>query len=295
MQNLLNFLWKNYAFILFIILELIALSMVVSYGHQSAVFAYSSNQVGGKVFTSWQSIIHYFNLGIANEQLVEENNRLRKLLPQSFIDRDIRVFDTTSLFQDSLLTWDTIEQKIIPTDTSIYAFEYIGAKTISNSVHKQKNYLMLNKGYNQGIRENMGVIGPDGVVGIVYSVSKDFSTVVSLLNTKTRISSKLKTNNELGILQWDGKDRNIAQFNSIETYTKIQVGDTIITSGFSHIFPEGISLGSIKDYHQKTGSNTYHISVKLSTQFSKLQYVTIVKNRFYDEQIILEKSLEDKE
>lgn len=284
MLNLLNFLWKNYAFFLFLLLETIALSLVVSAGHQSAVFAYSSNQLGGQVFTSWQSITKYFSLGEANEQLLEENIQLRNQLQQSFLDRNSQVFD-------SLLSLDSLP--IQKADTLIQAFDYIGAKVISNSVHKQKNYLMLNKGYKQGVRENMGVIGPSGGVGIVYSVSNDFCTVVSFLNTKTRISAKFKSNNELGTLIWDGMDANIAQLISIETYVPVHVGDTIISSGFSHIFPAGIMLGTVLDYHIPNGDNTYHISVKLSSNFSRLKYVTLVRNRFYEEQMILENKLEE--
>lgn len=286
MLNLLNFLWKNYAFFLFLLLELIGLSMVVSNGHQSAIFAYSSNQIGGSAFNSWQSIVHYFSLGEANEQLVKENNDLRSQLSSSFIERDLQVFDSISI-TDSLPT----SQK--PLDTLIQVFDYMGAKVISNSVHKQKNYMMINKGRNQGIKKNMGVIGPDGIVGIVYSVSNDFSTVISLLNIKTRMSAKIKNNNELGNLQWDGQKQNIAQLNSIETYIPIHVGDSIISSGFSHIFPEGILFGTIQDYHKKAGDNNYYISVKLSTNFSNLHYVSVVRNKFYEEQILLEEGMEE--
>lgn len=286
MLNLLNFLWKNYAFFLFLLLELIGLSLVVSNGHQSAIFAYSSNQIGGNAFNSWQSIVHYFSLGEANEQLVKENNDLRNQLSSSFIERDLQVFDSITL-PDSL---SAIQN---PSDTLIQVFDYMGAKVISNSVHKQKNYMMINKGRNQGIKENMGVIGPDGIVGIVYSVSNDFSTVISLLNIKTRMSAKIENNNELGNLQWDGQKQNIAQLNSIETYIPIHVGDTIISSGFSHIFPEGILFGTIQDYHKKAGDNNYYISVKLSTNFSNLHYVSVVRNRFYEEQILLEEKIEE--
>jgi len=292
MLNLLNFLWKNYAFFLFLVLEFFALSMVVSNGHQSAIFAYSSNQMGGNAFNSWQSIVHYFNLGEANEQLAKENNELRSQLSYSYLDRNLQVFDNISI-KDSLIINDSVILKEITEDTLISNFDYIGAKVISNSVHKQKNYLMINKGKNQGVKENMGIIGPNGIVGIVYSVSKDFSTVISILNTKTRISAKIKNNNELGNLQWDGKKQNIAQLNSIETYIPIHVGDSIISSGYSHIFPEGILLGTIQDYHKKTGDNNYYISVKLSTDFSKLQYISIIRNHFYEEQMILEKTLEE--
>ncbi len=249
MLNLLNFLWRYYAFFLFIVLEIIALSLVVSNGHQSAVFAYTSNQIGGNAFSSWQSIVQYFNLKEANIQLVEENNRLRAKLKESHLDRTAESFDPI-VISDSLLKQDSLYLLQNKNPQQIENFEYLGAKVVSNSIHKQKNYLMLNMGKNQGVKENMGVIGPQGAVGIIYSVSDDFSTAISLLNIKTQISAKLKTNNELGSLKWDGLDANSAQLYSIETYIPIHVGDTIITSGFSHIFPENVLLGTIEDYHQ---------------------------------------------
>lgn len=286
MLNLLNFLVKNYAFFLFLLLEAIALNMVVSSGHQSASFAYTSNQMGGQAFSSWKSIAHYFNLAEANKQLADENILLRAELKNSFLDRDIQAFDSLIIQQDSL-------NEEFPSDTLVSSFDYISAKVISNSIHKQKNYLMLNKGRKQGVSENMGVIGSNGCVGIVYSVSEDFSTVVSLLNIKTRISAKIKSNQELGSIRWDGKDSQLAKLESIETYIPLHIGDTIISSGFSHIFPEGIMIGTIKDFYTPEGQNTYEIIIKLSTNFSALNYVTIIRNRFYEEQLLLEKMQED--
>ena len=286
MLNLLNFLRKNYAFFLFLILEAAALSMVVSSGHPSASFAYASNQMGGKAFSSWESISHYFNLGEANKQLSNENTYLRGQIQSSFLDRDFTSFDSIKI------EFDTLKAPIL-NDSMLPSFDYLSAKVISNSVHKQKNYIMLNKGLNQGIKENMGVLGSEGIIGIVFSVSEDFCTVVSVLNTNTRISSKIKTNHELGSLHWDGKDSQFAQLHSIENYIPLHVGDTIISSGFSHIFPEGISIGTISDYHLEEGKNTYHISLKLSTDFSRLNYVTIIRNKFYEEQMMLEKIQEE--
>jgi len=285
MLNLLSFLWKNYAFFLFLLLEAISMSMAVSSGHQSAVFAYTSNQIGGQAFSSWQSITHYFYLQETNEQLANENTFLRSQLKTSFLDRNTIVLSNPS----SLL--DSSSSQI--TDTLIPAFDFMSAKVISNSIHKQKNYLMLNKGRKQGVRENMGVIGGKGAIGIIYSVSDDFSTVISILNTKMSLSAKLLSNQELGSIQWDGKDSQFAYLNSIETYIPIHVGDTIISSGYSHIFPEGILIGTISDYHTTEGSNTYSIIVKLSTNFSALNYVSIIRNRFYNEQLMLEKLEED--
>lgn len=287
MLNLLNFLWKNYAFFLFLLLETIALSMVVSSGHQSAVFAYTSNQLGGQAFSSWQSITHYFELGEANKQLVAENSRLHQKMKYSFLNRDSQVFDSIIISKDS------INPDSLKTDSLILSFDYIGAEVVSNSIHKQKNYLMLNKGTAQGVKTNMGVMGPNGGVGIVYSVSNDFCTVISFLNTKTRISVKLISNNELGSLQWNGNDPNIAQLTSIETYIPLHIGDSIVSSGYSHIFPEGILIGTIKEFNTSTGQNTYNINIQLSTNFSSLQNVTIIRNKFYEEQMMLEKRWED--
>ena len=292
MRNLLVFLWKSYAFFLFVVLEITALTMVFSNGHQSAVFNYFSNQVGGKAFNSWKNVDGYLNLTKTNELLAAENLALRNQLRSNYLERHDQYFANPILYDsiaDSLLL---TPEKV---DTTIRAYEYFGAKVVSNTINKQKNYLMLNKGLKHGVRANMGVVSQLGVVGIVNNVSSDFCTVLPIINIKSRISAKLKTNHEMGNLMWDGSDSEFAQLNSIESYIPVSIGDTIITSGFSYIFPEGIMIGTIADFYPLPNENSYYISVKLSTDFSSLQYVSIVKNLFYDEQMRLEKSLEEKE
>ena len=261
--------------------------MLVSNGHQSAIFSYASNQVGGQVFSSSESIKHYFKLSETNKQLAEENIALRAQIKTSFLDRDFNCFSGSVSPIDSLHINDTISAALTP------SFDFLSAKVISNSVHKKKNYLMLNKGVNQGIKPNMGVIGPHGAVGIVHSISDDFCTVISLLNTKAHISAKLLSNQELGNLSWDGNNPQIAQLNSIETYIPIKIGDTIVSSGYSHVFPELVLLGTISGFEKVIGENTYRINVKLSTNFNALNYVTIVRNLYFIEQIDLE-TLEEK-
>jgi len=262
--------------------------MVVSSGHQSAIFSYASNQVGGQVFSSTESIKHYFSLDEANKQLQKENNYLRSKIKESYLDRSQGIFDDNASHIDSL------SDNAVFSDTLAPAFDYLSAKVISNSVHKKKNFFMLNKGRRQGIRENMGVIGPQGGVGIVHSVSDDFCTAISLININTHISAKLLSNQELGSLSWDGKDPKIAQLNSIETYIPIKIGDTVVSSGYSHVFPESILLGTIQDFGKTAGDNTYHINIKLSTNFSALSYVTVVRNIYLNEQLSLNKKEEDK-
>lgn len=262
--------------------------MVISSGHQSAIFSFASNQIGGKAFNSIESIKHFFYLSEANKQLIKENINLRAQIKTSFLDRDQHIFNNTNIQTDSSFSNTDY------TDTLSPSFDYLSAKVISNSIHKKKNYLMLNKGRKQGVSANMGVVGPQGAVGIVYSVSDDFCTVISILNINTHISAKLLSNQELGSLSWDGKDSEIAQLNSIETYIPIEIGDSIISSGFSHVFPESILLGTIKDYNTTVKENTYHINIKLSTNFSALNYVTLTRNLFLNEQMGLKK-MEEKQ
>jgi len=264
--------------------------MLVSNGHHSAIFSYASNQLGGQVFSSTESIKHYFLLAETNKQLAEENIYLRSQIKVSYLDRDLKQFDVHFSQTDSLQLNDTITHTA---DTLTRSFDYISAKVISNSVHKKKNYLMLNKGKNQGITPNMGVIGPYGAVGIVHSVSNDFCTVISLLNTKAHISAKLLENQELGNISWNGNNYQTAQLNSIETYIPIKIGDTIVSSGYSHVFPESVLLGTISDFEKVIGENTYRINVKLSTNFNALNYVTIVRNLYFSEQMDL-RTLEEK-
>ncbi len=292
MRKLLVFLWRSYAFFMFVVLEIIALSMVFSNGHQAAVFNYFSNQIGGKAFSSWQNVDGYLDLKKTNEMLVAENLSLRNQLRTGYLERHDKYFENPPLYDsiaDSLLL---TPEKV---DTTIRAYEYFGAKVISNSISRQKNYMMLNKGLKQGVRVNMGVVSQLGVVGIVNNVSSDFCTVLPIINIKSRISAKLKTNHEMGNLMWDGSDSEFAQLNSIESYIPVSVGDTVITSGFSYIFPEGIMIGTVADFYPLPNENSYYISVKLCAEFSSLQYVSLVKNLFYDEQMRLEKTLEDKE
>ncbi|OYT16439.1 MAG: rod shape-determining protein MreC [Bacteroidetes bacterium 4572_77] len=292
MRNLLNFLWKNYAFFLFLFFESISLSMLFSSGHQSAIFSYTSNQMAGKFYQTYDDIWQYFHLTQTNSDLMAENIRLRTQLEETKMIRDTTIFNEITILSDTFkLKNDTLikDSIVFYRDTTKPNFEYISAKVISNSIRKPKNYLMLNKGKNQGIKKNMGVVGPYGGVGIVYAVSDDFCTVISFLNTQSLISAKIQRNNELGSLQWDGKNPSIAHLKSIETYIPIQIGETVVSSGFSHIFPEGILLGTIKDFHMVDGSNTYNIDIQLSTKFSKLKYVSIIRNRFYEEQIELER------
>lgn len=278
MRYLLHFLWKNYAFLLFLILELISLVFVVNGNkHQSAVFSSIANQYGGKVFTSYSNMRSYFHLKEANELLSIENAYLKdQLLSSQF------ALDSTNFQSFTPLA------EIILTDSTKFLFDFISAKVISNSTNRQKNYIMLNKGSKHGIRKNMGIIGPNGIVGVIFEVSEDFSSGISLLNIKQSVSAKLKHNNELGILIWDGVSPLYGQLDAVENYVPIAIGDTIITSGFSHIFPGGENIGVVEEFNEIPGKTLWNIKVKFNTSFTQLFWVSIARNLNYEQQIALE-------
>jgi len=169
-------------------------------------------------------------------------------------------------------------------------YTYIPAQVISNSVNKQYNFVTIDRGSNHGIKPEMAVISPRGVVGVVYSVSANYATVISLLNRDFMLSVKIRKNNYFGPLAWEGINPEIASLTEIPYHVNVQKGDTIVTSGYSTIFPEGLLVGVVSDF-QIEKSNFYRINVELSEKFRQLTYVYVINNLLSDEQINLEEQL----
>ena len=248
--------------------------MVNYNNYQNSQFLNSSNVISGGIYNKVSSITDYLSLARTNEELNRENARLRNLLRSSF---KLSV-DSSFLFTDS-----------------IYQQQYIyrTAKIVNNSVNKQLNYITLDKGKIHGIEREMAVITKDGVVGVVKSVSDNYSSVISLLNGRLKVSAKIKGNNYFGSLSWDGKDYRKALLQDIPFHVNIAKGDTIVTSGFSTIFPEGVKLGTVDEILSSSGSNFQNVSVILSNDFKNISYVKVVGDLMKNERIILEKGVED--
>lgn len=272
MDKLFHFLWRNNIVILFLLLEFASFYLIVKNNkYQSAGFFNSSNVVVGNVYNTYSNVTDYINLKKSNELLLAENARLLSLSANNFFR-----IDST---QDKLVKDSIYKQKFI----------YLEAKVINNTITKRNNFLTLDKGSLHGIEPEMAVIAPDGVVGIVKDVSENFSSVMSLLNKNIMISSKHKKTSYLGILSWSGGDPTMANLIDIPKNAVINTGDTIITSGASAIFPEGIMVGTIDEFSLKDGANFYDMDLNLSTQFGKLAYVYVVKNLMKEEIRTLEK------
>ncbi len=272
MRNFFHFIIRNHFILLFLLLEIVSFYMVVNYNsYQRASWISSSNSVSGGVYRSFSDATQYLQLKQINEELAKENTYLRSQLPSSFKDSK----DYFSLVYDSL---------------NKRQYTYRTAKVINNSVNKHFNYITLNKGSNNGIVKEMGVISAKGVVGIVKDVSDHYSSVITILNTRLLISGKLKESGFFGALGWDGNDYRYVWLNEIPIHAHVVVGDLVVTSGFSSIFPEGILIGSVEVVERDKGESFYRIKVKLSVDFKDLSYVEVMSNKMKEEQLNLENS-----
>ena len=214
------------------------------------------------------------NLKNINYELANQNEITLNKLKSSYKSNQIKI----SEILDS-----TYQQQYV----------FIVAKIINNSVNKQNNYITLNKGEKHGIMPEMAVIGPKGIVGIVKNVSSNFSSVISVLNSNLWISGEIKINNYYGSIHWNGNNYTQVILNDIPNHVKINVGDTIITSSYSAIFPEGEIIGYVSDFEEKKGTNFHKITVNLATDFKNLSYVYVIGNLLKKEQINLEKTTEN--
>ncbi len=269
MRSLINFLLRIHFLLLFIFIEVFSIYLLINNNNfHKARFVNLTRQVTGNFYTKTTKLKQYLSLAEENHRLAEENNRLLNIIESTYKSDEI-FFRSVN---------DTIFNQ---------RYMYTSARIINNSINKKHNFLTLNKGNQQGLRPEMAVVSDGSIVGIVKGVSKNYATVISLLNLDLRISSKVKKNGYFGSLNWDGKGYQTAILNEIPLHADIQVGDTIITSGFSSIFPEGILIGFISDFEEKKGS-FYEIEVKLSTDFKSLGNVNVIGNLLQIEKLELE-------
>lgn len=260
MRSLFRFLLRNYFVMMFLALEVISFTLMVSYNnYQRVTFINSSNDVVGTIYERFSHFDDYFSLSRTNARLAAENASLRKQLQMRIALQEKYPVNRP----------DTVDAP---------AYYFTSAKVIGNSVNKQFNYITLNKGSRQGIKPDMGIISADGVVGVITNVSPNYSTGLSLLNKRLSIPAKITKNNYFGALVWDGEHSNTADLKEIPFHIMVNVGDTVVTSGYSSIFPEGIMIGTITKWEQDPGTNFYNIKVELSTNFRTVKYVEVVRN-----------------
>ena len=262
MRNLLQFLTRYSNFLIFLILEVVAFILICTSNEyqQSAVWSSANSIVAGVEGLKTQ-VVGYFGLRAENEKLAAENAQLKEQLmwlsnqTEEQIERD-------SSYLYSHLDWD-----------------YVPAKVVGITTNKQHNYLTINKGLRDSIEVDMGVIGADGVVGIVSAVGEKYSLVVPIIHTKISISSRLKTNGKIGGTAWDGRNWQYVHLTEIARHISVNEGDTVVTSGLTSVFPEGVMIGEVHETSLGQGDNYHQTIVKLSTDYKSLKYVQVLRNK----------------
>jgi rod shape-determining protein MreC len=271
MRTLLRFFQKYSNLMLFLLLEIIAVAIMIQRSsYQRSKILGLNRQITGYIYSSVDGAREYFSLKEANEKLAKENLDLRNRL------------DLASSLLDSANVSTEIKGE--------YHYYFISSRIVHNSTYKQYNYLTLDKGKKQGVFRDMGVISDQGLVGIVLESSANFATVIPVINRDFRLSAKIKSNNYSGILQWDGSSPRFAMLTEIPFHVELMVGDTILTSGFSSIFPEGIEVGRIESFSLERG-NFYDIRVELFTDFQRIYHVNVIRNYRQEEQLNLENQI----
>ncbi len=275
MKNLFKLIYRYHVVFLFLVLETLSLSMVVTYNnYQQATFFDSSNFLSGTIFEKFSAYLQVFEIKQVNLKMAEENGVLRSALHEMLLKSNRGKYNSV----------DSIYLPRIAKDSSLKAaYRFSTARVINNSVNQQHNFITLNKGRHDGIKPDMGVIANGQVVGLVTNVSENFSTVISLLNSKWKISAKIKRNDYFGSLSWDGKDYRRVQLNEMPYHVPVQNGDTVVTTGYSSSFPEGLIIGTISDFSIGSGSNFYKIEVMLAADFKHLVIVGLVENKQMNE------------
>ncbi len=260
MQQIISFLYKNKLFILFLLLEVLAVLFTIqSHSFHKSKFVNSANFISGGIYDRVNNFKEFFLLKKENQRLSEENAYLRNLLAienKDSVSTDVLVLDSLKYNQK---------------------YSYTAAKVINNNYRKNNNYLTIDRGSNSGVEPDLGVINSKGIVGITKSVSNNYATVLSILNVNSRINAKLLNSDYFGSLSWDNEDYNVVQLQDLPVQASIYVGDTIVTGGKSTIFPEGIPIGTIRDF--KTQNNRYeYINIGLFNDMSSIGYVQVIKN-----------------
>lgn len=279
MRNIFLFLKRYSILITFVVLQIIALAILFSYNrfHQT-VYGMFASELSGNINQRVNNVEVFLTLKNENEKLREENARLRSLLPSGHLNPDTASRLVTDSFKvDSIL------------QTRQYRF--LDAKVISNTVFSQQNYLMIHRGSDQGVELNMAVVTSEGIAGTVIGVSKNMSTVMSLLHRQSKVIAIMKGGSGLGEISWDGKDPRYLQLLKIPKTVVVRKGDTVVTSPYSDRFPPGTAIGFVDKVENDTETNTYIIRLRTAADFYRLEHAYVVKNLLEEEMASMRKSI----
>lgn len=270
MRSLLDFIVRHSCVFLFILLETLSLVLLFGFNdRQKVAIMTSANSMSGSFFEWRTGVEQYFGLRRENASLVQENARLRSML------------------------YELADSQYVETERSLATGGVVVARVIDNSVRKDDNYITIDKGSRDGLSQGMGVYCPDGVVGTVMVAGKRYSVILPVLNGRTSISCKVKDSDSFGFLEWQGGDPYVAQIKDMPYHSAVGIGDTIVTTGFSSVFPENIPVGIVREVEQMSNGYTLRIEVDLAVDMSALRWVYIDSRVCDDEISELYEQIED--
>lgn len=278
MKNIFLFIRRYFTFFSFLLLQVASIILLsnASKTHE-AFFSSAVNELTGNFNQGYNEFRSYFGLKEANRQLAEENARLKNMLSSNF-----QANDTSIKTVIDTLVRDTLGR--------VRKFTYLPAHVVNNSYNLQANFLTLERGASQGVNKGMAVTGPQGIVGVVVEVSANFSRVMSLLHRNSKVSAMMKKDNSAGSVEWDGTDPQYLTLRNVTKGSKVVVGDTVLTSNYSANFPSKLMIGTVAGISSDASSNFYTLKIKTATNFFNVQYVYLIENVRYTEQVQLEAS-----
>lgn len=280
MRNLIDFLTRHNHWFLFILLEVLSFVLLFHYNsYQGSVWFSSANAVSGKVFEWNASVTQYFSLVDVNKTLTERNIYLERQVEQLTEQMEKAGRDSTEIerMQTSVLK----DCNTIP------------AKVVSCSLNKLNNFITIDKGYADGVRKDMGVVCGTGVVGIVYLVSEHYSVLIPVLSSVSNISCTIRSRGYFGYLHWKGGSPEEAYIDDIPRHARFNLGDVIVTSGYSSVFPPGIVVGKIKHVYNSANGLSYRLKITLSTDFGRLRDVCVINDKEMDRKLEILHAAED--
>lgn len=270
MQQIIKFILRYKTTLLYLFLLVVALGFTIqSHSYHRSKFFNSSNWITGGIYNTSNNITTYFDLDEENERLVEENRRLRKLL------------------------YNNKRKDSVEIDTAGINYTVTSAQVIKNSYANPDNYITINRGRKDSIKQDMGVITSKGILGIVENTSNNYASVQSILNTKSNINAKIKNTDYFGSLTWNASGYNVVQLQDIPRLVPLLVGDTIVTGAMSSIFPENIPIGTIKKFDLNESKSFYSIDVQLFNDMTNIKNVYVIDHINRQEIIQLEEETED--
>ncbi len=282
MDSIFQFLYKHLHWIVFIVLEIICFVLLFSYNSfQGSVYLSTAGNVTARMLNGKDKVTTYFGLAEKNRALAEQNALLQQ-----------RIMELEMLATEHQL--DSLSQAEAIARIHRAGYHISPAQVIDKSVNKTDNYFTLDRGTADGISPDMGVIGIDGVVGTVFKCTEHYSLVMPLLNSDSYTSCKVLGSKDIGILQWHGGDARYAMLHDLPRYSKAEVGDTVVTSGSSSFFPEGVMIGTVEEAYPSTDGLYMTLKIQLSTQFARLEHVFVVSKMDAEELAALQELLKPK-